>query len=204
MKKTVSAILVASVLWFVMFSPWTASSVNFWYMMTASGIILTALALLWGKRHETFSPSWQWQILWGICIAVVLWGVFWTGDKVSQLLFDFARPQVDSIYSMKGTMSGTVIALLLLLIIGPAEEIFWRGFVQRRLSGKYGRIGGFIIATTSYTLVHIWSFNPMLLVAAAACGIYWGLLYCLRPRMLPALIVSHALWDAAAFVVFPF
>ncbi len=204
MRKTITAILVAAALWFVMFSPWTASSVNFWHMMTASGIILTALALLWGKRHETFSPSWQWQLLWGICIAVVLWGVFWTGDKVSQLLFDFARPQVDSIYSMKGTMSGTVIALLLLLIIGPAEEIFWRGFVQRRLSCRYGRIGGFIIATTFYTLVHIWSFNPMLLMAAAACGICWGLLYCLRPRMLPALIVSHALWDAAAFVVFPF
>lgn len=204
MKKTLTAILVAAALWFVMFSPWTASSVNFWYMMTASGIILTALALLWGKRHETFSPSWQWQILWGVCIAMVLWGVFWTGDKVSQLLFDFARPQIDSIYSMKGTMSGTAIALLLLLIIGPAEEIFWRGFVQRRLSGRYGRIGGFIIATTCYTLVHIWSFNLMLLMAAAACGICWGLLYCLRPKMLPALIVSHALWDTAAFVVFPF
>lgn len=173
-------------------------------MMTASGIILTTLALLWGKRHETFSPSWQWQLLWGVCIAVVLWGVFWTGDKVSQLLFDFARPQVNSIYSMKGTMSSTVIALLLLFVIGPAEEIFWRGFVQRRLSSRYGRVTGFIIATTCYTLVHVWSFNPMLLMAAAVCGICWGLLYCLRPKMLPAIIVSHALWDVAAFVIFPF
>ncbi len=204
MKKTAIAILVAAVLWFVMFSPWTAPYVNFWYMMTASGIILTVLSLLWGERHDPFRPSWRWQLLWGVCIAAVLWGVFWTGDKLSQLIFDSARPQVDSIYSMKGSMSEPVIALLLLFVIGPAEEIFWRGFVQRRLSVRYGRITGFVIATACYTLVHVWSFNPMLLVAAAACGFCWGLLYCLRPQMLPALIVSHALWDAAAFVVFPF
>jgi uncharacterized protein len=204
MKKTLLAILVAAVLWFIMFSPWTAPHVDFWYTMTASGVILTSLSLMWGKKQEKFSPSLTWQVMWGIVIAVVLWGVFWTGDKLSQMLFDFARPQVNSIYEMKGGMSGTVIALLLLFIIGPAEEIFWRGFVQRRLAGKYGRIIGFIIATACYTLVHIWSFNFMLIVAAAACGCCWGLLYCIRPKMLPALIVSHALWDAAAFVIFPF
>ena len=29
------AVAVAAVLWFVMFSPWTAPMVNFWYAMTA-------------------------------------------------------------------------------------------------------------------------------------------------------------------------
>lgn len=171
MKKTVSAILVAAALWFVMFSPWTAPHVNFWYTMTASGIILTTLALMWGGKHGEFRPSLPWQLLGGLVIAVVLWGVFWTGDKVSSMLFDFARPQVDGIYSMKGTMSEELIALLLLFVIGPAEEIFWRGFIQRRLSVRYGRIVGFILATACYTLVHVWSFNLMLILAAAACGI---------------------------------
>ena len=60
------------------------------------------------------------------------------------------------------------------------------------------------VATLCYTLVHVWSGNLMLLLAAAACGFCWGLLYCLLPKRLPALILSHALWDAAAFVFFPF
>lgn len=204
MKRTVIAIFVAALLWFIMFSPWTVPYVNFWYMMTASGLVLSVLAFRWGNRYDVFSPAWKWQIIIGVAVAVVLWGIFWTGDKVSQWIFDFARPQVDSIYGMKDGMSDSVIVVLLLLIIGPAEEIFWHGFVQRRLSDNYGSWMGFFITTACYTFVHIWSFNFMLIAAAAACGFCWGLLYRFRPQMLPALIVSHALWDAAAFVIFPF
>lgn len=73
------------------------------------------------------------QLLAGILIAVFLWGVFWVGDRLSSLIFDFARPEVDSIYSMKDGMHPSVIAALLLLLIGPAEEFFWRGYVQRTM-----------------------------------------------------------------------
>lgn len=212
MSKTLIAVLIAAILWFIMFSPWTADYVNFWYTMAASGVILTVIALLWGdyqtnwtnRANQTHRTNWTNQALCGIAIAIVLWCVFWLGDKVSQLMFYFARPQVDLIYGMKGDEPVSIIAILLLFIIGPAEEIFWRGFVQRRFASKWGRWAGFACATACYTLVHIWSFNFMLIVAAAACGFCWGLLYCLRPKMLPALIISHALWDVAAFVLFPF
>jgi membrane protease YdiL (CAAX protease family) len=43
----------------------------------------------------------------------------------------------------------------------------------------------------------------MLLVAAAVAGGIWGLLYRLYPQRLGALIISHAVWDAAVFVIFP-
>ena len=36
MKKLVIALLLAAILWTIMFSPLTAPWVNFWYMMTAS------------------------------------------------------------------------------------------------------------------------------------------------------------------------
>lgn len=203
-KSTLFSVAIAALLWFVMFSPWTAHLVNFWITMAASGIILTTLAFRYGRKHEQFTPGWLQQLLLGIGIAVVLWGVFWLGDKVSQWMFDFARPQVDGIYDMKADMPLWSIALLLLFIIGPAEELFWRGFVQRNMEQKYGPWTGFIAATLCYTLVHIWSFNFMLIVAAAACGFCWGILYRFRPQWLPALVISHSLWDAAAFVIFPF
>ena len=44
----------------------------------------------------------------------------------------------------------------------------------------------------------------MLIMAAMVCGIFWGGLYWLMPNHLKAIIVSHALWDAAAFVWLPF
>ena len=46
MKKLIFTILLAAVLWTVMFSPWTAPFVNFWWMMTGSALTLSVLAPL--------------------------------------------------------------------------------------------------------------------------------------------------------------
>lgn len=197
-------IAVAAGLWFVMFSPWTAPHINFWYTMTTSAVVLTTLATLSCREGVTtlrFTPG---QIVAGVAIAAVLWGVFWVGDKVSQLMFSFARPEVDMIYGMKTGTDPVVVGLLLLLIIGPAEELFWRGFVQRSLSARWGADAAFAVTLVLYTVIHVWAFNVMLLLAALVVGGCWGLLYRLRPQALPALIVSHAVWDVCAFVLFPF
>lgn len=195
---------VCALLWFVMFSPWTSSMVNFWIMMSCSGVILTLLATAIGRNwYKDLEIGWG-TILWGVVIAFVLWWVFYIGDKLSQIMFGFARSQVDAIYGMKEGENPIVVAALLLLVIGPAEEIFWRGYLQKSLSRLYGANWGFIIALALYTLVHIWSFNFMLIMAAMVCGGAWGLMYRLKPGWLPALILSHALWDAVAFVILPF
>ena len=133
----------------------------------------------------------------------MLWGMFWVGDKLSSLMFGFARGQVDSIYGIKTSLPSWLIGLLLLLIIGPAEELFWRGFIQYGLSLRWGENWGFVVTTAIYTLIHLWSFNFMLIMASLVCGIVWGGLYRLRPQWLPALVVSHAVWDACVLVVFP-
>ncbi len=197
-------VVVADVLWFVMFSPWTAPRVNFWYTMTASAVVLTTLATLSCRACVSTLRFTLGQVLAGVAIAAVLWVVFWVGDKVSQLMFSFARPEVDMIYGMKTGTDPTVVALLLLLIVGPAEELFWRGFVQRSLSARWGANAAFAVTLVLYTVIHVWAFNLMLLLAALVVGGCWGLLYRLRPQALPALIVSHAVWDVCAFVLFPF
>ena len=61
----------------------------------------------------------------------------------------------------------------------------------------------FAVTTAIYALVHIWSFNFMLVMAALVAGLVWGFLYRLDPKLLPALILSHALWDALVFVWMP-
>ncbi len=143
------------------------------------------------------------QLVIGIVIAFALWGIFWIGDKVSQLMFDFARGQVDNVYGMKYGVSPVLITVLLLLLIGPAEEFFWRGYVQRTMSDKVGATAAMFITAIIYALVHIWSFNFMLVMAALVAGGVWGLIYRLKPSLLPALIISHALWDALVFVLLP-
>lgn len=143
------------------------------------------------------------DILLGAVIAAVLWGVFWLGDKMSQLLFDFARPEVNQIYGMKEGINPWLLSSLLLLLIGPAEEIFWRRYVQESLSQRFNADIGFVVTTAIYALVHIGSLNFMLTMAALVCGVTWGGLYRLYPRRFAAILLSHALWDAAVFVWFP-
>lgn len=203
MKKLVFTIVLAAVLWAVMFSPLTAPYVNFWWMMTASALTLSILSTCF-NRGWWHAVRFGWgEVLAGVGIAAALWGIFWTGDKVSSWLFDFARPQVDLIYGMKEGESLWLLSLLMLVLIGPAEEIFWRGYVQRTLSARWSPDAGFAVTTLVYALVHAASCNFMLVMAAAVAGVMWGGLYRLFPRRLGAIIVSHAVWDVAVFVWFP-
>ena len=202
-NKPLFGICLAAVLWTIMFSPWTAPHVNFWVMMTCSGLALT-LYSTWA------APGW-WKdirvglsdVLLGVALAAALWGVFWIGDRLSSMMFGFARPQVDMIYGMKEGENPLVLTLLMLFIIGPAEEIFWRGYIQKNLSQRWNPNWGFIVTTLVYSLVHLSKFNFMLIMAALVCGFVWGLAYRLWPKQLFALIVSHAVWDTLVFVVWP-
>lgn len=203
-KKMIAALLTAAVLWFAMFSPWTANLLNFWYAMTFSALLLTTLATCFCREWLADVHLDCKEVAAGLAIAFVLWWTFWVGDKVSGWMFSFERPQVEMIYAMKHGTSPTLIGVLLLLIIGPAEEIFWHGFIQRRMSARWGANTGFVAATACYTAVHLPSFNFMLIMAALVVGCCWGAIYRFFPKHLGALIVSHAVWDACAFVIFPF
>ena len=202
-KGVVTGILIAATLWFFMFSPWTAPMINFWGAMTFSAVILTCVSRwLCPEMFKELRFGGK-QIVLGFAIAFVLWWVFWIGDKMSQLIFNFARPQVDSIYGMKEGESPWLLAALLLLLIGPAEEIFWRGYVQRTLSKRWNPNAGFVVATLIYALVHAGSCNFMLVMAALVVGAAWGALYRFFPNRFAAIILSHAVWDVAVFIFFP-
>ncbi len=203
MKSILFSICIAALLWFLMFSPYTRNLVNFWVAMSCSALVLSVLA---GKFH----PQWAldisigWKIIClGFSIAIALWCVFWLGDKVATYLFPFARPQVDLIYGLKNGENKWLLSALLFFLIGPAEEVFWRGYIQRVLSDRWNPNRGLVVTTLLYALVHIWSFNFMLVMAALVVGAAWGLLYRFYPKLLSAIMLSHALWDVAVFVLFP-
>jgi len=208
-RNLVIAVATAALLWFYMFSPWTGGRPNFWIVMSCSAIILTSMGLAFTQDKESLLKIEKplLQLLGGVALAFVLWGIFWIGDKASSWLFDFARPEVDAVYSMKHGLPAWAIGLLLAFLIGPAEELFWRGYVQRTMSktlgGRHPEDWAFVLTAVIYALVHIWSFNFMLIMAALVAGLVWGFIYRICPKALPALIVSHALWDVLVFVLMP-
>jgi membrane protease YdiL (CAAX protease family) len=201
--KVIVGIIVATLLWFLMFSPWTAPHLNFWLSMSVSAAILISLSAFWGKSLKNgFSFNVK-DVFIGLGSAVVLWFVFYIGDFLATLMFDFAKPQVLGIYALKEEGSYLTIALLLLFLRSPAEEIYWRGFIQKQLCHKFGGWAGFFATTLIYALVHIWSFNFMLMMAALICGAFWGLIYKWRGNNLLPVVISHAVWNVGVFILFP-
>jgi len=203
MKAVVLLVLLATLFWFLIFSPWTYGRLNFWgEMLVATGLL--AITALYLDRQSlssvySFRPSY---ILVGIGSALILYLVFLLGNTISRSLFDFAQNQVSNIYLSRQQAPPALIGILLLTWIGPADEIFWRGFVQRRLFQKIGLGFGYLLTSLLYALIHVWAFNFMLFGAALVCGLFWGFLFLYYRSVWPGLI-SHAVWDTAVFVLFP-
>ena len=195
----IGTVVLAAALWFVTFYlAWS----TFWIKISLSAATLAGLSLWLQPRHEgRFDFNFR-AVISGLLSAALLYGIFWAGKQISALLWPASGSQIGNIYQKgAGTSMGT-IALLLFFVTGPCEEIYWRGYLQRNLMERFGNGPGWALATVIYAAVHIWSFNFMLIGAAAVAGAFWGALYW-RFKSLAPVIVSHSIWSTVIFAVFP-
>ena len=202
-----AVLLPALALFVPLFLTQGVGSFDFWWWMTANLLVLLGLV-------SVVDPPWRHaligdlrsnpvrKIVLGILSAAVLYGVFRVGNQASRYLFAGAAHDISAVYSFKGQATALRIALLMMFVIGPGEELFWRGFLQRRLEDTLGRRSGWLAATGTYAAIHIATGNPILVLAAGVCGAFWGWLY-LRYRSMFLNAVSHTVWDIVIFVLFP-
>ncbi|HPD33279.1 MAG TPA: type II CAAX endopeptidase family protein [Candidatus Kapabacteria bacterium] len=196
---------IATVCWFLMFSPWTKQYFNFWIMMMIASGTLSIIALTNTPKKELkqlYKFNFK-NIAYGVLSFVVLYGVFYIGNIITRSIFNFAPHQIENVYATKTQADSILIGLALLFWIGPSEEIFWRAFAQNSLSKKLSPVNAYLINTFIYTFIHIWSFNFILILAAAVAGLAWGWLF-MKYRSGSMIVISHALWDLFAFVIIPF
>ncbi|MCX8103551.1 MAG: CPBP family intramembrane metalloprotease [Candidatus Bipolaricaulota bacterium] len=193
------AVAAAFALWYFAFQTdiW-----NFWMRLSlAAAILATSALVLTPDRAQLFQVGGRDMVI-GVASALVLYGIFWLGQQIALAIFPFASEQIARVYANRAQLDPLWIGLLLFFLVGPSEEIFWRGLVQHRLGERFSAPAALLITTALYALVHIWTLNLMLMLAAAIVGLYWGWLY-QRERSLVTVIISHALWDVLIFVIFP-
>jgi len=181
---------------------------DFWYWMSTNLLILLSLVFVLDKSNgqeilrDLREKALQ-KVFIGILAALALFIVFYVGNILIRLVFERAGEGIQDVYSFKQEASPLRIGLLMLLIIGPGEELFWRAYLQRRFGLKFGKMAGFILATFLYTAVHVATGNMILVLAALICGIFWGWLY-MRYQSVIINVISHTVWDIGVFLLLPF
>lgn len=170
--------------------------------MSGSILLLILMAFFGDRDIFHFGKIEPRHILIGILSAIALYGIFYVGNIISGYLFPFKDTQISSVYSNKSNANLALIGLLLFFIIGPGEELYWRGFIQNTLGKEFGENKGYLFSVLLYAAVHIVTGNFMLIIAALVCGLFWGWLYKKEKSLIPV-IISHAIWDLTIFVLLP-
>ncbi|MFC1467842.1 lysostaphin resistance A-like protein [Verrucomicrobiota bacterium] len=139
----------------------------------------------------------------GLLSGILLYGVFWLARYVQHLILPEWGDHLRSVYRFGLGASELRIMLTIGFLIGPAEELFWRGFVQDFFTEAEGPWKGFFIGVALYVIAHLVTLNPMLIGAAVIAGGYWALLYRFF-KSVTLNIASHVVFDLLAFVILPF
>ncbi|HET6381437.1 MAG TPA: CPBP family intramembrane glutamic endopeptidase [candidate division Zixibacteria bacterium] len=174
---------------------------RFWQRMTRAGLALGAYALAVSPaaRRVRIGPR---EVAQGVASAAVMYATFQVGDRFASRFVPGGEEQIRDIYALRTLRPRGEIAARLVTVIGPAEELFWRGAVQAGLMRRLGRWSGAAAGAAAYAGVHAVTGNVTLLGAAGVAGAHWAALYAAGVP-LGALIVSHALWDVWIFLLQP-
>ncbi len=170
--------------------------------MTLTGLSLGSAALLASGPARDGLRLRRWHLLAGLASAGVLYLTFQAGDRFARRFVPGGDRQIREIYTLRTLRPQGEIALRLATVIGPAEELFWRGLVQASLMRLAGRWRGGALAALAYGGVHLVTGNFTLMGAAGIAGAHWCVLYSAGVP-LGALVVSHVAWDVWIFLVQP-
>ncbi len=175
---------------------------EFWIAMTSGVLVLAMLAaLIRGPAlyHEKAEPA---DLALGAGTFAFLYAVFWVGDKLIRFIRPVSGNEISSIYELRSQLPLVVIALLLVFVIGPGEELYWRGLVNWALASRFGDGAAVIVGTAAYGAAHLVAQNPAIVLAAVVAGFVWSVMFAVRRRLFPV-IVSHVLFDLFLFVLAP-
>ncbi len=191
-----STLIIPFILWPIVFN---RILTDFWSGLAIATAILLILSISI-NRGLNLRVGLLWLIL-GATSGVIMYGGFYVGYQATRRIAAFSGG-ISSVYELKSNRSLLAIAALLLFPIGPGEEIYWRGLIQRKLLAS-GQRYAWILQAIAYTLIHLFTLNPPLLVTALIGGLAWGYLYKLSGSLTPS-ILSHTIFDLLIFVVLPF
>lgn len=193
--KLIGGIFLAYLLIYVAFD----SKGVFWYLYTASLLFLISISIISEKIEDDASP--QLYFFFGILSGAALYGLFFAGDLLLSFLPGSFDKQIKKIYKLF-SIEWIWHYLVLLFIIIPGEEIFWRGFIQKRLMRYMNIKVAILLSAILNAAAFIFSGYTILIIAAFVSALVWGSLYAWK-RSMPLVIISHLTFDLLLLIIWP-
>ncbi len=194
--RLIIGLIIAHVLLFFSFSDKSI----FWYIFAASCLLLITFTMF-QEDVDDEAPFFTY-IFYGTFSGLILYGLFWAAHAGFLFLHLPIENSVKRLYHWYAP-SEFWEYLALVLAAAPGEELFWRGFVQKRLLKYLSPFVSILTGSALYALVHIYSHELTLVFAAFFSGLAWGALYYWKKSM-PLVIVSHLIFDVMLFIILPF
>lgn len=132
-------------------------------------------------------------------------------------LLELIFPYIDSsemdtlLFSSLNVVQLILYMLIMIFIIGPSEEILFRGFMQKGLiRSQLGVKGGIILSAFIFAMIHValfiydFGYFFILFIPYFAISLLLGLLYHWRNENLIAVMIMHGVYDALTLLIFFF
>ncbi|MED3652486.1 type II CAAX endopeptidase family protein [Heyndrickxia sporothermodurans] len=193
--KLILGILLAHVLLYITFHDKSI----FWYIYTAVSLLLISYSIVNEKTDDDVST--KKYLFKGIISGIGLYLVFWIGDWFFSIVSSYLENKVIKTYDLLSP-KWVWHYFVLVFIMAPGEEIFWRGFIQKRLMKQIQGWIPVLITAILNASVFIYSGNIVLMFAALVGGIVWGTLY-YKFKSIPLVVISHLIFDLLLIVVLP-
>lgn len=172
----------------------------FWYMYTFALLILMSAAIV---SNEIFDEMRTLKsFAYGIPAAFAMYVVLYFGYHLLQLMgIGSASSTADFLAIF--TPASVWHLLLLMFIVVPGEELFWRGFVQQQLKLYMPLSIAIPVASVLFGLTLALADFWWGIFAGTAVGLVLGYLYETKKSM-PLLIIAHLVLMVLIFIIFPF
>lgn len=189
---TVALAVLGALAVFVAWRAVVAERATVWVAMGGTLGVLGLLSLATGRVVASGRVPMTGAVVAGVAAGVVLYAATVAFVVVVRRWPRFDR-HVEEIYDQR---KGLPVGLALIVaagVVGPGEEVFWRGMFQWRASTALGWIGGGIMTWAVYVLANGGSASLPIFAAAVVSGAVWGVL-ALWTHGVVASLCCHAVW----------
>jgi membrane protease YdiL (CAAX protease family) len=141
------------------------------------------------------------NIMLGIAVGIGGWFIAVLIALILEMLIPYEVPEwFTRMLTPTSALDLAYFMILTWVLIGPCEELFFRGFIQGTFTAWKGPVAGLIAGSILFGLAH---FDPTLwfrTIPTALLGLIYGVLYARRKSIIPV-AVAHSITDTIGFVL---